>query len=46
MILENKVVEILQEDMPVLFSRIRWDGMYDETAKKIVKMIKEELVKY
>jgi len=45
MILENKVVEILSEDMPELFSRIRWSGMYDESAKKIVKMIKEELVK-
>ena len=45
MILENKVAEILREDMPKLFGKIRWDGMYDESAKKIVKMIKEELVK-
>ena len=46
MILENKVADILREDMPNLFSKIRWDGMYDESAKKIVKMIKEELVKW
>jgi len=45
MILENKVIKILHEDMPDLFSKIRWDGMYDESAKRIVKMIKEELVK-
>ena len=42
--LENKVVKILQKDMPKLFSQIQWDGMYDESAKKIVKMIKEKLV--
>ena len=45
MILENKVVDILRKDMPNLFSKIQWDGMYNESAKKIVKMIKEELVK-
>ncbi len=46
MILEEKVVKILKEEMPKLDKHIKWDGMYDETAKKIVKMIKEELVKY
>ena len=46
MILENKVADILREDMPNVFGKIRWDGMYDESAKKIVKMIKEELVKW
>jgi len=45
MILENKVADILREDMPNLFNKVRWDGMYDKSAKKIVKMIKEELVK-
>jgi len=45
MILEQKVVKILQEDMPDLFNKIRWDGMYDESAKRIVKKIKDELVK-
>ena len=44
MILENKVADILREDMPNLFSKIRWDGMYNKSAKKIVKSIKEALV--
>ena len=43
MILENKVADILREDMPNLFSKIRWDGMYDETAKRIIKAIKNEV---
>ena len=46
MILEQIVIDILKEDMPKLARVIEWDGMYDETSKKIVKMIKEELVKY
>ena len=41
----NKVVEILKKEMPVLFSRIRWDGMYNDTAHKIVKAIKKEITK-
>jgi len=45
MILENKVVEKLQEEITILSHIIKWDGMYDKTAKRIVKMIKEELVK-
>ena len=45
MILENKVIKILKEDMPYLFSKVKWDGMYDKTAKRIVKKIKDELVK-
>ena len=45
MILENKVIEILKKDIPGLFHNTPWDRMYDSTAKKIVKMIKEELVK-
>ena len=43
MILENKVVKILQEDMPDLFRQIQWDGMYDKTAELIVQAIKNEL---
>ena len=46
MILENKVIDILKDEMPKLDKNIKWDGMYDDIAKKIVKMIKEELVKY
>ena len=45
MILENKVVEILQEEITGLSRMIKWDGMYEKTAKRIVKMIKEEIVK-
>ena len=45
MILEQKVKEILQTDMPELFSEIQWNGMFDKTATKIVKAIKEELVR-
>jgi len=45
MILENKVVEILKEDMTNLSRIVKWDGMYDKISKRIVKMIKEELVK-
>ena len=45
MILENKVADILREEIPKTEKNIKWDGMYDNTAKKIVKMIKEELVK-
>ncbi len=44
MVLEQKIVDILREDIPPLFSRVRWDGMYDETAKRIVKVIKDKLV--
>mgnify|MGYP003140389203 CR=1 FL=1 len=43
MILEQKVADILKEDMPNLFDKIQWDGMYDETAKRIVKTIKESM---
>ncbi len=46
MILENKVIEILHEEIPKIERNIKWDGMYDNIAKKIVKVIKEELVKY
>ena len=45
MILENKVTEILKKDMPYLEGHIKWDGMYDKTAIKIVKAIKEEIVR-
>ena len=45
MILEEIVFDILKEEMPRIEKHIKWDGMYDESAKKIVKMIKEELVK-
>ena len=46
MILEQKVVKILREEMPNLFRYIQWDGMYNRAAEKIVKEIKEEIVKW
>ena len=45
MILEQKVVKILQEEMLKIDRYIKWDGMYDVSAKKIVKSIKDSLVK-
>ena len=44
MILENMVIGILREDMKKLNNVIHWDGMYDETAKRIVKIIKDEIL--
>ena len=46
MILEQIVVKILQEEMPKAFSRIQWDGMYNKTAERIVKAVKDEIVRY
>ena len=45
MILEEKVTKILKRDMPKLNNVVQWDGMYDSVAHKIVKEIKEELVR-
>ena len=38
MLLEEKVVEILREDISRAEKHIKWNGMYDKTAEKIVKM--------
>ena len=43
MILENKVIEILHEEMPKIEKHIKWDGMYNTIAKRIVKSIKESI---
>lgn len=45
MILEEKVTKILKKDMPNLERIVKWDGIYDNVARKIVKEIKEEIVK-
>ena len=45
MILEEKVMKILKQDMPKLNNVVKWDGMYDSIAHKIVKTIKEEIVR-
>ena len=43
MILEEIVSDILKEEIPRIEKHIKWDGMYDEIAKKIVKSIKESI---
>ena len=39
--LKDKIKEVLKEDVPKLFTMVRWDGMFDGTVDKIVKVIKE-----
>tara|TARA_Y100001970_G_scaffold288221_1_gene414941 strand:- start:1033 stop:1173 length:141 start_codon:yes stop_codon:yes gene_type:complete len=39
--LKDKIKEVLKEDVPKLFTIVRWDGMFDGTVDKIVKVIKE-----
>ena len=46
MILEQIVIDILKEEMPKIEKNVKWDGMYDNIATKVVKSIKEEIVKY
>tara|TARA_R110002074_G_scaffold66573_1_gene157237 strand:+ start:1119 stop:1256 length:138 start_codon:yes stop_codon:yes gene_type:complete len=43
MILEKKVVDILQEEMPRVERNVKWDGMYNHIAKRIVNTIKESI---
>ena len=44
MVLERIVIDILKEEMPKIERHIKWDGMYDVMAEKIVKSIKQALV--
>ena len=46
MILEQIVIDILKEEIPKTEKNVKWDGMYDIIATKVVKSIKEEIVKY
>ena len=46
MILEQKVVDILRKEMPKIEKFIKWDGMYDHIATKIVKSVKNEITNY
>ena len=39
--LKDKIKEVLEEDVPKLFNIVRWNGMYDGTVDKIVKLVKE-----
>ena len=43
MVLEQIVIDILQEEMPKIERHIKWDGMYNGIAKRIVKSIKESI---
>ena len=45
MILEEQITKILKKDLPKLSNNVPWDGMYDSIARKIVKEIKEEIVR-
>ena len=40
------VIDILKEEMPKIEKNVKWDGMYNTIATKVVKSIKEEIVKY
>ena len=44
MILEQKVIDILHIEIPKIERNIKWDGMYDHIADKIVKVIKESII--
>ncbi len=46
MILEQIVIDILKEELPKYKRVVKWDNMYDNAAKKIVKKIKEAIVEY
>ena len=45
MVLEQIVKDILKEEYSRIKTQVAWDGMFDETAQKIVKKITEEIVK-
>jgi hypothetical protein len=45
MILEEKVTKILKKEMLKLNNVVKWDGMYDSVARKIIKEVKEEIVR-
>jgi len=46
MIIERIVKDILKEEYDRIKTQVAWDGMFDETAKRIVKEVKEEMVRY
>jgi hypothetical protein len=45
MVLEQKVKDILREEYDRIKKIIPYDGMFDSMAKRIVKEIKEEIVR-
>tara|TARA_B100001996_G_scaffold333916_1_gene283752 strand:- start:334 stop:471 length:138 start_codon:yes stop_codon:yes gene_type:complete len=45
MILEQIVKDILREEYSQMRKQVEWDGMFDKAASRIVKEIKEEIVR-
>jgi hypothetical protein len=45
MILEQIVKDILKEEYGQMRKQVEWDGMFDKAASRIVKEIKEEIVR-
>jgi len=45
MILEQIVKDILKEEYSQMRKQVEWDGMFDKAASRIVKEIKEEIVR-
>ena len=45
MILEQIVKDILKEEYSRIKTQVAWDGMFDEAASRILKEIKEEIVR-
>ena len=45
MILEQLVKDIITEEYNKVKKEVQWDGMFDKIAKRIVKEIKEEIVR-
>ena len=41
--LEQKTKQIMMDEFNIVRNHVPWDGMLDKGAKKIVKMIKEEI---
>ena len=46
MILEQIIKDILKEEYSKIKTQVTWDGMFDKAAKRIVKEVKEEIVRY
>ncbi len=46
MILEQIIKDILKEEYSKIKTQVAWDGMFDKAAKRIVKEVKEEIVRY
>jgi hypothetical protein len=46
MVLEQIVIDILKKELPRYKRVVKWNGIYDKAAKKIVKAIKEAIVEY